>query len=165
VRRMMLATTLAALLACTETPQSGPADTETAEFLSRFVAASSAGRPELAQFYLPSAIIVGLVEPTPGTASSVETWTLPEFISWLDTMDREYEYVRFRLARSEVQRYGDLAQATLVLQVQEKRHGSPERTVHSLDQLHLVRVDGEWRISAHAWTMELPDQPLLAPAR
>lgn len=165
MRCMMLATILAALLACAETPQSGPASGETAEFLSRFVAASSAGGPELAHFYLPSATIAGLVEPAPGAAPSVETWTLPEFIAWLDTMNREYEYVRFRLARSEVQRYGDLAQARLVLQVEEKRHGSPEQTLHSLDQLHLVRVDGEWRISAHAWTMEQPDQPLLAPAR
>jgi hypothetical protein len=165
VRSPLLATTLTAFLACAKAPPSRPADTETAAFLSRFVAASSARRPELAHFYLPSATIVGLLEPTPGAAAAVKVWTVPEFMSWLDTMNREYEYVRFRLARSEVRRYGDLAQANLVLRVEEKRRGRPERSVYSLDQLHLVRVDGKWRISAHAWTMELPDQPLLAPAR
>lgn len=149
------------LWACTQARLSGDADHEAESFLSGFVAASSAGGADLPRYYLPSATISGLLE-APATPGTVRTWTLPEFTAWMDTMSHAYEYVRFRLVRSDFQRYGDVAQARLVLEVREKPNGKPERTVHSLDQLHLFRVDGEWRISAHAWTMEKPDQPLVA---
>jgi hypothetical protein len=81
----------------------------------------------------------------------------------MDTMSKEYDYARFRLVRSDVQRYGDVAQARLIMDVREKPRGGAERTVHSLDQVHLFRVDGEWRIAAHAWAMEKRGHPLHPP--
>jgi len=125
-----------------------------------YVAAlSGADRAVLERVFLPKATITGMwTDPQKGV--QLETLSVPDFLAWLEGVQQRFEYMHFSVVKSEVRQYKDMAHVRLVLEVREKEKGKPEEVLHSLDQLHLFRHNGQWRIAGLAWTMEAPDAPL-----
>lgn len=136
-------------------------ETEVQRFIHRYAAAASTSGPSLKSFYLPGATISTMESGGEPGKRTLSILSVDEFEAWLGSMSAQYEYVRFRPATVEVQAYRGLAQARVVFEVREKEKAKPEQVVHSLDQFHLYRVNGEWKISAHAWIMAEPGKPLV----
>jgi len=149
-------------LAAAPAPPAAPEEQAVRARVEEYFAALSRGDLTAVEAaYWPSAVITTRMRAPSGEAR-VQGVTPQQYAGWFAGQLGAFDYIRFRVLRCEVRRYLDLADAWVVMEIRERPSGAEERLRRAAATLHLVRGENDWRISAHAWTMESPGQPLAA---